>query len=184
MTISGEVSDLKKAIKFMKEKGMKKIGVLGASLGGCVTLLAYEKNMDCIILWFPVVFLTDIKATKFFIKHKEEIMKKGKILYEDDKKRNKKYFVGKELCKEWFKTKQHENIKNITCSVLFITGDKDEVVPPEQSYKGHEMANKPKALEIIKGANHCWKDKDWNSVEEYENRAISLTVDWFVKWLK
>ena len=43
----------------------------------------------------------------------------------------------------------------------------------------------PKKLEIIKGANHTWKDIDFkHHVLEFQERAMELTVDWFNKWLK
>lgn len=99
MTISSEVSDLKKSMEFLKERGFERIGVLGNSLGGCVTLLAYENNMECIVLWFPAVFPTEgSRAFNFMKKHKKELENHGRVLYKE--KGEERFYVGKDLYEE------------------------------------------------------------------------------------
>ena len=55
MTISGEVSDLKKAIEFiLKQKINKdKIGVLGLSLGAVVSVLGWDERIKALVLLSP-----------------------------------------------------------------------------------------------------------------------------------
>ena len=50
ITVENEVDDLKSAINFIQEKGFSRIGLIGESLGGLVSLLAYNsKNIGTLV---------------------------------------------------------------------------------------------------------------------------------------
>lgn len=68
-----------------------------------------------------------------------------------------------------------DSISKVNIPVLLIHGDEDDVVDVSQAKKLFEMANDPKELKIIHGANHFLK----GTLE-----VINLTLDWFSKWLK
>lgn len=182
MTISGEVSDLQRSIEFLKEKGFEKIGVVGGSLGGCVTLLAYAGNMDCMVLWYPAIFPQETKSFQFMESNEKELLKRGKILYKE--RYGRKYYVGKNYYEERKVAKPFSRIKDITCPFLIVAGDKDASVPFSQQLRAIRAAREPKKLEVVRGADHCFKDKTGKVRKEWKERAISVTVDWFNQWLK
>lgn len=98
MTFTSEVSDLKKSIDFMRNKGNDKIAVIGCSFGGAVTLLAYENNIDCIVLWYPLIYPQVSQRLKSLRMAHDELMQKGKIMITNSG--GKKFYVGKNLYEE------------------------------------------------------------------------------------
>jgi uncharacterized protein len=79
MTVSGEVGDLKGAINYIIKQRINKgkLGVLGLSLGGIVSVLGYDERIKSMILWSPA---SDGKKTFTDIFHKDiinEIVEKG-----------------------------------------------------------------------------------------------------------
>jgi len=67
ITVSQWVDDLKSAINFVKQKSYSNIGLLGLSLGGLCSILAYDENIKTMVLWAPVT------KAKTLSKLKEEI---------------------------------------------------------------------------------------------------------------
>lgn len=50
ITVKQWVDDLKSAINFVKQKGYSNIGLLGLSLGGLCSILAYDENIKTRVL--------------------------------------------------------------------------------------------------------------------------------------
>jgi len=178
MTINGEVSDLKKVIQWIEKQGYEKIGLIGESMGGAVSILGYNNKIKCLVLWYPAIYLNKTIGFKFLDENKEKIKKEGLIV---EKRDGRQYKVGWGFYQERSTIEVASHIKNITCPLLIITGDKDTSVPHDQSEKAIKIANEPKKLEIIEGADHCFRGFDR---EKWQDKAINLTIDWFNKWLK
>lgn len=47
-----------------------------------------------------------------------------------------------------------ERIARVRAPILFVAGDRDAIVPLEQTRRLFELANEPKTLEVIPGADH------------------------------
>ncbi|MBI5228726.1 prolyl oligopeptidase family serine peptidase [Candidatus Micrarchaeota archaeon] len=66
----------------------------------------------------------------------------------------------------------------MNCPLLIIHGTNDELIPIEHARKLFEVANEPKELVEIKGADHNFSD------EMHEKERQSRIIKWFEKWLK
>lgn len=78
-----------------------------------------------------------------------------------------------------------KNLKKISCPVLLIHGDVDDVVPVIQSKETFNILKGPKKLEVIHNANHAWWNKeDTKLMKEAKEKAIKLSIDWLKKWLR
>ena len=133
MTIKEEVSDLKKIISTMGKK-YQKIGILGGSMGGAVSILSYNDKVDAMVFWYPSIFLseTDLKD-KFPSKDKlKELENKGYIIY---KKYGKDIKIGKNFVDEIRSLNLVPFLKKIESPILSVHGDKDQSVPIDQSIK-------------------------------------------------
>lgn len=182
MTISDEVNDLKTAIDFVKKKQFKKIGIVGESLGGAITILGCDKLVDCVVLWYPVIYLQETPAFERFKAREEDFDTKGFVTH---KKLDGRIFkIGKSFYYERKKIKFDDKIIKISCPVMIVTGNNDTSVPHNQSERAIKLLNGPKKLEIIKGSEHCFRNLDFSPNRKYQQKAIELTVDWFNKWLK
>ena len=71
------------------------------------------------------------------------------------------------LMKDKYLTK--ERIKNVDEPVLVIHGTEDNVMPVEHGHKVFKLANDPKELSIVEGANHgnLWDNGLWDTVKDF-----------------
>lgn len=56
--------------------------------------------------------------------------------------------------------------------VLFVHGQEDEVVPVDQAYHGHRLAQEPKDLLVIPGGDHRLSDPAW------QDQATARSLAW------
>ena len=181
MTIKGEVEDLKNAINYLSTK-FGQIGVVGESMGGAVAVLSYNQKVKCMVLWYPSIFLSEAPSFREWEKRKNEIKKQGYLVIEKIKLgKLREIRIGKGFFKERGTLKVINFVKKIRAPLLIVTGDNDQDVPHNQSERAFKLANKPKKLEIIHGADHCFRGENR---EEWQAKGIQLTVDWFKRWLK
>lgn len=180
MTVKDESSDLVRAIDFVKEIGYEKIGIIGESMGGTVSVTAYNEKINCMVLWYPAIWLKDT-AVSYYIKEKgmKELETEGWLTYVKTRT-GEKFKLGKEFISEVLTLDLTKNLKKIQCPILFIHGDDDPTVSHTQSEKAINLvSSKIKSLETIKGGNHTF-----DSSKEHKQKCVNLTVDWFDKWLK
>jgi esterase/lipase len=82
LTVDKQVDDLNCAINYVLDKGFKRIGLLGLSLGGFVSLKVYsaEKSIKTMVLWAPVTDKKENYAEKKFNQEElKELKEKGYI---------------------------------------------------------------------------------------------------------
>ena len=129
ITVRGQVDDLQSVIHEMREQGYTSIGLLGESLGGLTSVLAYDAQIRALVLWAPVT----ASKTPSLIQTEEmhtEIRQKGFVLYHKD---GRAFRIPREYIEERQVIRQQETLSRITAPVLIIHGDSDEVVPLQQS---------------------------------------------------
>jgi len=182
MTIVGEVDDLKFLIReFSKSYG--KIGVVGESLGGAISILSYSSKINCLILYYPAIFFKENIANRWSSDEEiKEMNEKGVLPWV--RSSGQKLYVGKKFIEEVKRIEIFPEISKIKCPIMFIHGNVDSTVSFTESERAFKVANEPKRIEIIDGAHHGFKDKDYQLSEELQDKAINLTLNWFKKWLK
>ncbi len=187
MTISGEVNDLKLILrKFAKQ--YKRIGLVGESLGGAISVSAYNKKMSCLVLWYPVIdwprseTLTSRLETPSAL---HELNTKGYVTIEKSST-GAPIRVGKKFVEETKKLILYSKVRKITCPTLIVSPCKDTIVPFWQSEKYLKLLKtKDKTLLKVKNSDHAWwkfgrNKRDWAG----ERLAIVKTTEWFNEWLK
>jgi len=182
MTITGEIDDLKLLIKEFSKR-YDKIGVIGESLGGSISILGYSPKVNCMVLFYPAIFYKENIANRWSSDEEiRELNKKGVLPWV--RSSGQKLYVGKKFIEEVHKIEVFSKIQKIKCPILFVHGNVDKTVSFTESERAFKIANEPKRIEIIEGANHGFKDKNYQTSEELQDKAISLTLEWFLKWLK
>jgi hypothetical protein len=181
--IGDNVSDLKKAIEFMSKQKInkQKIGLLGASFGGAISILALNQKIKALVLWNPTFKIKEVFEDYFKkiigVDWLDEIEDKGFVLLY--KKREKKFF---KITKEFWNDMKNKDLnsfaRKINCPTLIVHGDKDTIVPLAHSKELFKILKKPKQIKIIEGSEHGFHDQDSSK------EAIDLSLKWFVKWLK
>ncbi len=158
-TVSRRLKDLESVIQFAKHlpRINGKIGLLGSSMGGYISLFTAARNPDMKPL---VVWATPHKLRGKKKDFKEEGSPPLKdAFYEDLKQYDMEAVLSKiSLC-------------------LVLHGQDDELVPLWHANKNYENLAEPKKLEIFPGGDHRFTD------ESHRSKAIELSGEWFEKYM-
>ena len=172
ITISEAVDDILNAIKFLKNQGYAKIGLVGSSFGGIASLIAASKTND--------LFVLALKSPVSNYEEKEYATNSKEAL-EEWKNKKYKYYInedGKKLKLNYtffedFKNNNgYEATKKIKIPTLIIHGDKDKLVPIGQCKKTASLIKNCR-LEITQGADHRYtKPEDFEKMLDLISRFI------------
>ena len=173
ITISEAVDGVRSAIRFVKDAGYTRLGLVGSSFGGFASILTAGQSDDLFVLALksPVSDYLGLLIARDRDTDIETWRRKGFITIEGTDGRslrlNYSFFADAEGINGYAVA---ENIKVPT---LIVHGDRDETVPLEQSRKAAELI--PRCdLKVIKGADHVY------SVPEHFEQMIDLISDFVI----
>ena len=158
ITITEAVDNILQAIKLLKLRGYKKIGLLGGSFGGIASIIAASKSNDLYLL----ALKSPVSNYPQLFEQKEE----NKTLI-NWKNKGYKYYLsgnGKKLKLNYnfyidgIKNNGYLASKKIKVPTIIVHGNKDESVPYKQSVETSKIIKKC-ILYIVEGANHHYDDQ-------------------------
>lgn len=168
MTVNKQVGDLKKVIEHAKSLGHTDIALLGESMGGSIVAKAYDQFLKAVIFWYPAFDFADTSFKNYLTdRSQKKLTEQGYLLEEGFK-------IGKQFVDEIPSVDLYTKAGEIKCPVLFVHGDKDVDVPYQQSEKAFQIANEPKEIHIIKGADHCFGNE--------QNKVVDLTAEFLQRF--
>lgn len=175
LTVAKQVEDLRCAIGFIREMGFKELGLLGHSLGGLISLKNLDKGIKALVLWAPATTpKTDIKSW-YARRQLKEMEDTGYLVKTRDMGARRRFIIEKGMFDELAGINQKKLLSKVKCPVLIIHGDKDDVVPVENSRQAMQYLPNGSKLEIIKGADHGFYDQ--------LDQFIERTVEWFKRFM-
>ena len=171
ITVAKQVEDLHCAIDFVREKGFKKFGLLGHSLGGLISLKNLGRGIKALVLWAPATDPNKDIQSWYSKGRFKEMEDTGYLVKTRGMGVRRRFVIEKGMFDELANVNQEKLLSKVKCPVLIIHGDKDEVIPLEKSQQAMQYLPKSAKLEIIKGADH----------EFYEqlDQFVKHTVAWF-----
>jgi dipeptidyl aminopeptidase/acylaminoacyl peptidase len=157
ITVTEAVDDVQSAIRFVKDSGYGRIGLVGSSFGGFASILAAGRSDDVFVLALksPVSDYLGLLIARDHDIDIETWRKECSIPVEgaDGESLRLKY--------SFFEDAERINgyafAENIKVSTLIVHGDRDETVPLTQSQKTADLIPNCR-LEIIEGADHTYSD--------------------------
>lgn len=149
ITIKDQVDDYKSAIDFMISEGYKKIGIFGSSFGGLCSALAYSEKVDAMILW--AANTKPYSSPLHTEEAKREIEEKG---YVDFGKPGERFKIGEDYFIGGKNINQKNLLSDIEIPVLILHGDKDALVPLQDSKDALNYLPEGSQLEVVRGAGH------------------------------
>ncbi|GAF94060.1 unnamed protein product, partial [marine sediment metagenome] len=171
-TVTSEIEDLEDIIKYVREQNHEAICLVGLSLGGIVSILAYDNSIKCLILWGPPLDLSIL-----YKRYKSQFADR-EYLEQTQKYSGKKIIVGRKMWEEFNEYQVPDKLPEITSPVLVIYGENDELT---DVYKKGEIFNKfntdKKELMVIKNGDHDFL------IPEAQKEASDLSINWIKKYL-
>lgn len=166
-TLQTHASDLDRVIKYFREKGAKKLCVIGHSFGGPAILMSKNKNFDCVVFWDPSYDVPLSFQNARYLKALDTYVSTWNF----DVVLNKKMIEGSQILKQ----KEEELIQQIHVPIKIICAGKGWLARGGRRY--FALAAKPKEFVIIKNAGHTF---DENGVEE---KLFTETFHWLKKYI-
>ena len=155
VTISEAVVDVLTALEFLKSRGFSKTGLVGSSFGGLASLLAASQTPEFYVLGLksPVSHYLGLLAAR-----------EGKIDITSWRDAGYIWVTGADgrklrlsfsFYKDAERIQGYETVKRITTPALIVHGDRDEIVPLEQSKITASLMPDCR-LEVVRGADHIY----------------------------
>lgn len=182
MTVPGEISDAEEALTFLMGQrwvNREAVGILGLSMGGRVAaiLASRDRRVKFVILYSaalsPLVprFLSGIEGYNPLKVTKEKPNSGTTIEVKDGWYLKKPFF---ETLDEIVPLNVMDRIK---VPILIAHGEKDQVVPLEDSLKGFEVVrnlNQKNELYVVEGGNHVFIER------QHTRQVIGKTREWLI----
>lgn len=164
-TLSLHGQDLDTVIKYFRNKGVKKIFVVGHSFGGITILLSKDKDFQAVVLWDP--------------SHNPAVVTKSKYVKELDRyyktyDTSYGFTLGKQMYEENKKLNPFELVASLNLPVKIINAGAGILVKGGRKY--FQSAKEPKAIAVIPNATHCFDE------EGTEEKLFNETLDWLIKF--
>lgn len=173
ITISEAVEDVLQAIKYVKNLGYKKVGLLGSSFGGISGIMAASKTKDLVFLALksPVSDYWKLEKGRYTKEQLDDWKSKGYREYEDDGKFMK---LNYSFVADFDNNNAYLAAKNITIPTLIVHGDADKDVPHSQSEKLASTLPNAKLVTIV-GADHRYTEG--NHAEQMLNAIYNFVLN-------
>ena len=159
ITISEAVDDVQSAIRFVKDSGYDRIGLVGSSFGGFASILAAGQSDDLFVLALksPVSDYLGLLIARDQDIDIQTWRKEGFISVEASDGTNAELNYSFYADAEGIQGDSYA--ERIKVPTLIVHGDRDETVPLEQSRKVAELIPDCN-LEVIRGADHVYSDPE------------------------
>lgn len=177
LTVTIALGQAMAALDLLAARGYKRIGLVGSSFGGLISILTASQRSDlaCLGLKCPVADFAEVLRLEFG----EAGMTRWKTHHEipdvtGGPKPVRLRYALYESCLAYDGYKAAAMIRTPT---LIVQGSQDELVPPRQSSRLMEVLQGKRQLEILPGADHSFtKGEDFK-------KMTTLLTDWMVKHL-
>jgi uncharacterized protein len=177
ITTSLGVEQAQAAIDLMKQNGYRRLGLMGSSFGGLVSILTASQRADlaCLALKCPVVDFAEELRLEF---GNEEMARwKDTDTIPNIMGGSERIKLRYDFYEDAIRCIAYDPARSIGTPTIIVQGDKDEHVPLHQSRRLFEILQVKKHLEMLPGADHQFtKGEDFN-------RMTSLIAEWLIQHL-
>jgi pimeloyl-ACP methyl ester carboxylesterase len=177
LTITTAVAQAHAAMDLVRQKGFRRLGLMGSSFGGLVATLtaAQRHDLACLALKCPVVdFAEELRLT---LGEAEMTAWQSTDTIPNIMGGTERIRLRYAFYEDCLRRIAYEPAKTITAPTLIVQGDQDECVPLHQSQQLAAALSCPNRMELLPGADHQFtKSADFN-------RMTTIIAEWFTTYL-
>jgi pimeloyl-ACP methyl ester carboxylesterase len=177
LTTTTAVAQANAALDLARQKGFRRLGLMGSSFGGLVAILtaAQRPDLACLALKCPVVdFAEELRLT---LGDAEMAAWQSTGTIPNIMGGTERIRLRYAFYEDCLRRIAYEPAKAITAPTLIVQGDQDECVPLHQSRQLAAALTCPSRMELLPGADHQFtKGADFG-------RMTALIAEWFTTHL-
>lgn len=176
LTSGQQQDDFRSAIAYAKSRGMKRIALVGNSMGSYIALRVYTPEIETMLLFAALTGPTQYDWERFYSPEQmREWRTTGRVTMMRDEPYFRRTVIDGKLLDECGSFDQRELLRPVKCPVLIIHGDGDEEERKllAQSRKGMELLSPKSRLVVLPGANH--------RMEGRLDEIVELAKEWFAE---
>lgn len=177
LTTTTAMAQAQAALDLVRQKGFRRLGLMGSSFGGLVATLtaAQRHDLACLALKCPVVdFAEELRLT---LGETEMAAWQATDTIPNIMGGAERIRLRYAFYEDCLRRIAYEPAKTITAPTLIVQGDQDECVPLHQSQQLAAALTCRTRMELLPGADHQFtKSADFN-------RMTTLIAEWFTTYL-
>lgn len=177
MTVSTAVGQAHTALAWGAAEGYRDMGLVGSSFGGLVGLLAAAQTptLRCLALKCPVPDFPELLRLEFGAEGMVEWQRTQTI--PNVTGGTGRIALRYAFYEDCLRYQGYDAARQIRCPTLIVQGDRDELVPLQQSHRLRDSLCGPTRLEIVPGADHGF------TKAEHFHAMTSLITRWLTDHL-
>lgn len=178
ITTTLAVDQAKAALDLVRQKGYRRIGLMGSSFGGLVATLTAGQRTDlaCLALKCPVVDFAEELRLEFG--EADMVQWKATDTVPDIMGGPNRVALRYAFYEDCVRRIAYESARSITAPTIIVQGDQDEHVPLHQSQRLYVALQVKKHMEVLPGADHQFtKGEDFT-------RMTTAIADWLTEHLR
>ncbi|MGD9233309.1 MAG: alpha/beta fold hydrolase [Desulfobacterales bacterium] len=172
---SKQINEMQTAAAVIAEKGARRIGLAGHSMGAVIAVLTAAQTKTVKAVCALAARLSGLNATHFFSKKQlEELEVTGRVSFNS---RGRSLQLSTKFFTDAKQYDLPEAVKSLQTPLMVIHGDADEIIPVQDAYLARTLNSENTELVIIPGGDHMF------SAELHRTQISKLVVKWFKEHL-
>ncbi|TCO57262.1 alpha/beta hydrolase family protein [Actinocrispum wychmicini] len=168
ITVANEVEDLTAILGHVRELGYRRIGLYGHSLGGTISLKAYDGTPETIVLTGTPTDAINYDWRAYYGERRYQRLQDEGVL------RIGPWTLTHQSLRDFEEFDQHALLSQVKCPVLLVHGgDWEERSLARISQKGMPLLPAGSRMEILEDAAHSFKDDI--------PRLLATAVNWYAE---
>ena len=172
---SKQITEMQTAAAVIAEKGARRIGLAGHSMGAVIAVLTAVRTRTVKAVCTLAGRLSGLNASHFFSKKQlTELEGTGRVSFNS---RGRSLQLSTKFFADAKQYDLPKTVKSLQTPLMVIHGDADEIIPVQDAYQTKTLNPENTELVIIPGADHMF------SAEMHRTQISKLVVKWFKEHL-
>ena len=172
-TYSKQISEMQLAAAYLKDRGIRRIGLAGHSMGALISVLTAARNGDFRAVCAIAGRLSGTEAAHFLAApQRQQLAETGSVSFQS---RGRELSLNDAFFNDASDYDLPHILSRLQTPLLIVHGQKDEIIPVSEAYAARDHVAGRVDLHILSEADHMFS----NAADRQE--VSRIVVEWFEK---